>query len=63
MRLVFIAIFALLCFSLLVGRFVWLQVVKHKMYALQADENRISIVPMVPNRGLIMDRNGVILAH
>ncbi|MES2068947.1 MAG: penicillin-binding protein 2 [Pseudomonadota bacterium] len=63
MRLLFIGGFVFICFILLVTRFVWLQIVKHDQYALQADENRISIVPVVPNRGLIMDRNGVILAQ
>ncbi|MES2072185.1 MAG: penicillin-binding protein 2 [Pseudomonadota bacterium] len=63
MRLLFIGVFVFVCFCLLVSRFVWLQIVKHDQYALQADENRISIVPVVPNRGLIMDRNGVVLAQ
>ncbi|MES2049966.1 MAG: penicillin-binding protein 2 [Pseudomonadota bacterium] len=63
MRLFFIGVFAVVCFSLLMSRFVWLQIIKHKVYALQADENRISVVPIVPNRGLILDRNGVVLAR
>lgn len=63
MRLFFIGVFAVVCFSLLMSRFVWLQIVKHKEYSLQADENRISVVPIVPNRGLILDRNGVVLAR
>ena len=63
MRLVFIGLFVFTCFSLLVARFVWLQIIKHNDYMLLADENRIDIVPVVPNRGLIMDRNGVILAR
>ncbi|MEB0139938.1 MULTISPECIES: penicillin-binding protein 2 [unclassified Undibacterium] len=63
MRLIFIGIFVLFCFSALISRFVWLQIVKHDDYVLLADENRIDIVPVVPNRGLIMDRNGVILAQ
>ncbi len=62
-RIVFLGVFAFFCFCLLLSRFVWLQIVKHDVYALQADENRISIVPIVPNRGLIMDRNGVVLAR
>jgi penicillin-binding protein 2 len=56
-------LFVLICFSLLVARFVWLQVVRHDEYVAAADENRIDIVPIVPNRGLIMDRNGVVLAQ
>lgn len=63
MRLIFIGIFVFACFIALVSRFVWLQIVKHDDYVLLADENRIDIVPVVPNRGLILDRHGVILAR
>ena len=63
LRLIFIGIFVFACFAALISRFVWLQIVKHDDYVLLADENRIDIVPVVPNRGLIMDRNGVILAQ
>ena len=52
-----------LCFLLLLTRFVWLQVVRHNDYHAQAEENRISVVPVAPNRGLIFDRNGVVLAR
>ncbi len=55
--------FVLLCFTLLFGRFVWLQVIKHDYYQTRAEENRISLVPITPNRGLITDRNGVVLAR
>ena len=59
------ALFALVfvCFGLLVARVVWLQVVEHKKYVALAEDNRLAIVPIVPNRGLIVDRNGVILAR
>ena len=50
-------------FGALVTRFVWLQVVRHDYYHTQAESNRIGIAPVMPNRGLILDRNGVILAH
>jgi len=62
-RLFAIAGFILLCFAALFARFIWLQIVKHEMYATQAEDNRISVVPVVPNRGLILDRNGVVLAR
>ncbi|MES2318769.1 MAG: penicillin-binding protein 2 [Pseudomonadota bacterium] len=64
-RLRISALFALvfICFGLLVARVVWLQVVKHEDYAALAEGNRIAIVPIVPNRGLIVDRNGVVLAQ
>ncbi len=57
-----LAIFVLFCFFLLLLRFVWLQIIRHSNYAAQADENRISIVPTMPARGVIADRNGVVLA-
>jgi len=62
-RLGFAGGFVLFCFALLFLRFGWLQVVQHKYYQTRAEENRISLVPMVPNRGLIFDRNGVMLAR
>jgi penicillin-binding protein 2 len=51
------------CFAILVGRVVWLQVIKHDDYAALAEDNRLAIVPIVPNRGLILDRHGVVLAR
>jgi penicillin-binding protein 2 len=62
-RLIALGVVAFICFSILIGRFVWLQIIKHDTYATKADENRISLVSIVPNRGLILDRNGVILAR
>ena len=53
----------LLCFTILFLRFVWLQVVQHDYYQTRAEDNRISLVPIVPNRGLIVDRNGAVLAR
>ncbi len=48
---------------LLLARLVWLQVVSHGYYHTLAEANRISIVPIVPNRGLILDRNGAVMAE
>ncbi|HRP29464.1 MAG TPA: penicillin-binding protein 2, partial [Burkholderiaceae bacterium] len=62
MRLVAAAAFVLLCFGLLGARLVYLQIYKHEELSTQAENNRISVVPIVPNRGLILDRNGVVLA-
>jgi penicillin-binding protein 2 len=62
-RLAIAAAFVLAMFLVLAGRIVYLQVVKHgELYTL-AEANRISIVPVAPNRGLIVDRNGIVLAH
>ena len=61
-RLIAAGAFVVLCFALLGARLVWLQVFRHDELALQAEANRIALVPVVPNRGLIVDRNGVVLA-
>jgi len=50
------------CFFLLLCRLVYLQIWRHDDLRAQAESNRTSIVPIVPNRGLIEDRNGVLLA-
>ena len=52
-----------IAFAALFGRFVYLQVVQHRYYQTLAETNRIAIVPIVPNRGVITDRNGVVLAQ
>ncbi|MEZ0232649.1 MAG: penicillin-binding protein 2 [Methylophilaceae bacterium] len=62
-RLAVAAIFVLVCFGVLASRFFFLQYAKYDYYQTMAENNRISLVPIVPNRGLILDRNGVILAH
>ena len=63
LRLAIAAGMVLLLFFLLFMRFYYLQVLQHEHYSTLAENNRISIVPVVPNRGLILDRNGVVLAH
>jgi len=63
LRLAIAAGFVLLLFFLLFLRFFYLQVLQHEHYRTLAENNRISIVPIVPNRGLILDRNGALLAH
>ncbi len=55
--------FVLVLLSVLLSRFVYLQVMQYSHYQTLAENNRISVVPIVPNRGLILDRNGVVLAH
>jgi penicillin-binding protein 2 len=62
-RRVLVAIgLVMLAFALLLSRLVWLQVLRHDDFEAQAESNRTAIVPIVPNRGLITDRNGITLA-
>ncbi|WP_428852054.1 penicillin-binding protein 2 [Imbroritus primus] len=63
LRLVMAFLFVLFCFGLLLARFIWLQVIKHDQYSARAENNRISVQPIEPNRGIITDRNGVVLAR
>ncbi len=44
-------------------RFFYLQVVQHYHYQTLAETNRIAIIPIVPNRGVIRDRNGLVVAQ
>jgi penicillin-binding protein 2 len=62
-RLLAAAAFVLVCFGLLAARLVWLQVIRYDELATQAEVNRIAVSPVVPNRGLIVDRHGVVLAN
>lgn len=55
--------FVLVLALLLLIRLVYLQLVQHAHYQQLAESNRISLVPTVPNRGIIYDRNGKILAE
>ncbi|MEP7296780.1 MAG: penicillin-binding protein 2 [Burkholderiales bacterium] len=63
MRLAAAAAFVLFAFGLLGARLVYLQIYKHEELSTQAENNRITVLPIVPNRGLILDRNGIVLAN
>ena len=63
LRLGVAGIFVLAAFAVLLARFVYLQVAQHEYYQTKAEDNRISIVPIAPNRGNIIDRGGVVLAR
>ena len=62
-RLGIAALVVLTAFGILIGRFAWLQFLQHDFYRTRADDNRIALIPIVPNRGVITDRNGVVLAR
>jgi penicillin-binding protein 2 len=62
-RVLFASAFVLGCFTLLIARFAWLQIVRHDDYLARAELNRIAVLPVTPNRGLIKDRHGEIIAR
>ncbi len=62
LRVLVIALVVLLAFGLVFARLWVLQVQRHEDLADQAESNRTAVVPIVPSRGQILDRNGVVLA-
>jgi len=61
-RVLVIGLVVLFAFGLLASRLVYLQMVRHDDLSGQAESNRTAVVPIVPNRGQILDRNGIVLA-
>jgi penicillin-binding protein 2 len=61
-RIAAASLFVLACLLLLIARLAWLQIFKHDDFYARAESNRIAVVPVTANRGLIKDRNGVIIA-
>ncbi len=54
--------FTLVLIAILLSRMVWLQVINYDHYTTLSTNNRVAVQPIAPNRGLIYDRNGVLLA-
>ena len=63
LRIWICGIVVLAMLGLLASRFYFLQVMQHEHYHTLAENNRMSIVPVVPNRGLILDRAGLVMAN
>lgn len=62
-RLKVAAVFIIVTFAVLLGRLLVLETLQYEYFHTLAESNRISLVPTPPNRGLITDRNGVVLAE
>ena len=62
-RVVVCVVFSLLLLLTIVVRLIFLQIVNHELYTTLSEENRFFINAIPPNRGLIYDRNGVLLAQ
>ncbi len=62
-RLTVAVIFVFVLFSIIASRFYFLQIYKYQEYTAQAEDNRISVLPVQPPRGLIYDRNGQLLVE
>ena len=62
-RLLIAGALVIVAFGGLLSRFIYLQLIQHRHYQTLAESNRIAIVPIVPNRGVMTDRNGIVLAQ
>jgi penicillin-binding protein 2 len=63
-RRIVIAAFIVISFcAILVARLVYLQIIMHEHFTTLSEDNRLQVQPIAPARGLIYDRNGVILAE
>lgn len=62
-RAVFAILFVVLLFSIIIFNQYQLQVVSYQDYQTRSEGNRIKVVPLAPNRGLIYDRSGILLAE
>ncbi|ARN74683.1 penicillin-binding protein 2 [Oceanicoccus sagamiensis] len=62
-RTIFAALVVFALLSLLMARYFSLQITQHETYRTQSDRNRVQLQPVPPKRGLIYDRNGVLLAE
>lgn len=56
-------IFILALIAILLSNLYKIQVDDHQNYQTRSNDNRIKVIPIAPNRGLIYDRNGVLLAE
>lgn len=62
-RIIILVVFILLAAFGLISRLFFLQVTDHDLYSTLSNQNQLSLIPVEPIRGLIMDRNGVLLAE
>lgn len=62
-RMITIVILIVILVMILVGRLFYLQIIQHEMFSTLSRQNLLNVAPIDPNRGLIYDRNGVLLAE
>ncbi|NKI18976.1 penicillin-binding protein 2 [Spongiibacter sp. KMU-166] len=63
-RRMFVSVLVVMLLTgVLVTRYAQLQILDFEIYITQSDRNRIQLMPIAPKRGLIFDRNGVLLAE
>ena len=61
-RIIVLIIFSGTLLLVLFGRLWYLQVIEHDHFTTLSEDNRVKLQPVTPNRGLIYDRNGTLMA-
>lgn len=61
-RTVTAILLVLAALGIILARYHTLQITEYETYRVQSDRNRVQLQPLPPKRGLIYDRNGVLLA-
>jgi len=62
-RVIVAGIGVIVLLLIIIARMIYLQILSHEHYTTLSQNNRVSIVPIAPTRGLIFDRNGEVLAQ
>lgn len=62
-RLVVASLLIFILSLALMTRLVYLQIFQHSLYTTLSQKNQLTLLPLPPNRGLIFDRNGVLIAQ
>jgi penicillin-binding protein 2 len=62
-RAIFLLVFGGILLLVLLTRLLYLQVISHEHFTTLSEDNRVKLQPIPPNRGLIFDRNGIVLAE
>jgi len=62
-RAIFAGLFVIILLLLLVLRLTDLQLLQHETFTTRSRENRVKVQPLPPTRGLIYDRNRILLAQ
>lgn len=62
-RTIIVMVLVVIFVGILLGRYFSLQIIEYEVYRTESDRNRVQLQPLPPKRGLIFDRNGVLLAE
>lgn len=62
-RIIAVGLLLFVISALVLLRLVYLQIYQHNLYTTLSEQNQLTLMPLEPKRGLIYDRNGILLAE